>query len=197
MPKGKLITIYGINNIGKSTHCRRLVKNLKNAGKKALFIKYPAYSVEPSGSFLNRIIRTRGQQRIPEEELQLWFLLNRYQFQPKLKKMLEEGYYVVAEDYSGTGIAWGHTKGGDLKWLEEVNKYLIKENLAILIEGERSRRAEEEVHIHEKNPALMKKSRGVFLKLGKKYGWKQVELQVKKADTEKLIWATVKRSLKI
>lgn len=193
MPKGKLITIYGVNNIGKTTHAKRLVKNLRKAGKKARFVKYPAYSEEPSGTYLNKIIRSPGKQRIPEEELQLWFLMNRYQFQPKLIKMLEQGDYVVAEDYSGTGITWGHTKGGDLKWLEEVNKYLIKEDLAILIDGERSRKAEEKVHIHEKNSRLMKKSRGVFLKLGKKYGWKKVDLQVKKEDTEKRIWGVVAR----
>jgi hypothetical protein len=42
-----------------------------------------------------------------EHELQLWFVLNRYQYEPELKKLLNDGYIVIAEDYVGTGIAWG------------------------------------------------------------------------------------------
>jgi len=86
MKKGLFITIYGINNIGKSTHAKRLVERLKKLGKKAVYIKYPIYDLAPTGPFLDKVLRHSKKQKMPEEELQLWFVLNRYQFQPKLKK---------------------------------------------------------------------------------------------------------------
>lgn len=186
-----LITLYGINNIGKSTHAKRLVERLKNEGKDVVYLKYPVYEIEPTGVFLNKILRSGEAQKISEEELQMWFTLNRYQFQPELQKMLDEGKYVVAEDYVGTGIAWGTAKGASTDWLENLNKYLIKEDLAILIDGERAESSIEEGHIHETNNELIKKCRETLLLLADKYGWQKVALQESKDETEKLVWETV------
>jgi dTMP kinase len=186
-----LITLYGINNIGKTTHTTRLVEKLKEAGHDAIRVKYPVYDQHPSGDFINSVIRSGNKQHISEEELQMWFVINRYQYQPTIKQWLDEGKVVVAEDYIGTGIAWGTTKGLDTDWLEALNSKLLKEDLAILIDGKRATDAIEEGHIHEENHDLVDQSREIHLKLGDKYGWKKVELQEEKEDTFDLIWAQV------
>ena len=179
------ITLYGINNIGKTTHTVRLVKRLKKA----------VYDVHPSGDFLNKVLRSGESQMLSEEELQLWFVLNRTQFQPILKGWLDAGKIVVAEDYTGTGIAWGTTKGLETAWLESLNKHLIKEDVAILLDGERTTQAIEKDHLHEEDHNLMERCRRVHLKLGKKYGWKRVEVQPKKSDTFDLIWEPIASQL--
>ena len=188
------ITIYGINNIGKSTHCELLVNNLKSMGHEAMFIKYPVYDIHPSGPHLNHTLRA-PKQTITEEELQLWFVLNRHQFQKSLRNYLEKGIIVVAEDYIGTGIAWGLAKGADQRWLEEVNKNLIKEDLSILINGERAMHAVEEEHIHESQDELMDHVRKNLLILAEQHGWHKVELQPHKKDTQVLIFDIVKQQL--
>ncbi len=175
--KGKFITIYGINNIGKSTQAKILVENLEKAGHRAKYVKYPIYDLEPSGPIINKILRSADGQKVSEDELQLWFVLNRYQFEPELKKWLTEGYTVVAEDYVGTGIAWGTAKGLDQSWLEEVNKFLVREDLAILFEGERDLRAQEENHVHENNGELIEKCKVVLEQLAGKLGWKRFKVQ--------------------
>ena len=119
------ITVYGINNVGKTTHTKRLVNRLREEGHDAIRIKFPVYDVHPSGDYLNTLLRSGQEQTISEQELQLWFVINRYQFQPTLIKWLEQGKIVVAEDYVGTGIAWGTAKGAPMKWLENLNKHLI------------------------------------------------------------------------
>jgi thymidylate kinase len=192
--QGKFITFYGVNNIGKSTHAKRTVDHLNKIGKKAQYVKFPIYNCKESGEFLNSVLRGGGQ-KISERELQLWFIINRHQFEPTLRKMLKEGTWVVAEDYTGTGIAWGMTKGLDQKWLESANEGLLKEDLSILIDGERAKDAQEEGHIHEQNDELMKKCREIHLQLGEDYGWEKVQLQPEKDDTEKLIWDVVSKSL--
>ena len=191
MLRGKFITFYGINNIGKSTHARILCDRLKKEGYDPVYLKYPIYDMEPSGPYLNKILR-EGTQEISEEELQLWFVINRYQFEPTLKKYLSEGKTVISEDYVGTGIAWGLTKGADENWLEEINKNLLSPDLCIMIDGEREVMAVEKGHIHETNNALMEKSRKIHLKLAKKYSWHVIKLQPHKEDTAKLVWQTVK-----
>ena len=65
---GKLITIYGINNIGKSTHAKLIVERLKQNGYKAFYVKYPVYNMEPTGVFLNEVLRGEGGQKISEDE---------------------------------------------------------------------------------------------------------------------------------
>ncbi len=191
MFRGKFITFYGVNNIGKSTHVRILADRIKKEGFDPVYIKYPIYDLEPSGPYLNKILR-EGDQVISEEELQLWFAINRHQFEPELKEMLMQGKTVIAEDYIGTALAWGSAKGANEEWLEQINKYLLRSDMAILIDGERTRQAIEKKHIHETNDNLMKKARKAHLELAKKYAWYIIKLQKKKEDTARLVWEGVK-----
>lgn len=192
MSKGKFITIYGINNIGKSTQAKLLVERLSNEGHKAKYVKYPVYDLMPTGPFLNKVLRGDGEQKISEDELQLWFILNRYQFEPRVKEWLKEGYIVVAEDYIGTGIAWGTAKGLDKNWLKNANKYLLKEDFAIMLEGKRDLRAQEKNHVHEQNDLLVEKCTKVHEELAEEFGWKKIRVQDKIEDTARDIWEFAK-----
>ncbi len=189
------ITIYGVNNIGKTTQAKMLVDRLRQEGYEAVYVKYPVYEVEPTGKFLNKFLRSGGPQEISEEELQMWFTLNRHQFEPTLKEWLKEGKIVVAEDYTGTGIVWGTVKGADTRWLCELNRSLIKEDLAILLDGERRLDAKEEKHIHETDEELMKRSRQVHLELGERFSWIKIPVQESKEETHELVWQVVKSEL--
>ena len=195
--KGKLITLYGINNIGKTTHAKKLVTRLKKEGHKAVYVKYPVYSLKPTGVFLNKILRksSSNKQSIGEEELQMWFTLNRYQYEPVLRRMLERGVVVIAEDYTGTGIGWGTAKSADRTWLEEINKHLLREDFAILMEGKREAKAQEKNHIHESNHALIAKAERVFSQLATAYRWKRVRVLPKQRDTAEAIYSVVKKFL--
>ena len=194
---GKLITLYGINNIGKTTHSHLLVERLQREGFDAVYIKFPIYQIEPTGSFLNQVLRKSHEaiQKISEEELQMWFTLNRYQFEPTLKKWLSEGKIVIAEDYTGTGIGWGTTKGANLEWLENLNTYLLKEDFSVLLEGTRSIHAREEGHIHESDDDLVGRAKDVFSNLGTRYGWARVQMEQQKEDSAQKIYNVVKNFL--
>ena len=191
MAKGHFIAIYGVNNIGKSTHAKRLIERLKQDGYDAAYLKYPIYELEPTGTALNRILRSGRPQEISEAELQKIFAQNRKDFESQLRKMLADGKTVVAEDYTGTGIAWGMAKGLDLDFMLELNKGLINEDFAILMTGQRDARAQEKQHIHEQNPALLQSVSKIFVQLGQKFGWHTVELQPTIPQTAELIWQLV------
>jgi thymidylate kinase len=190
------ITLYGINNIGKSTHAKLLVENLQKQGYEAEYLKYPIYDLPPTGPIIDEIMRG-GEQEISEEELQLWFVLNRHQYQDTIVEMLKKGIIVVAEDYIGTALAWGEAKGADPVWLENINKHLLEPDLTIMMNGERASHSFEDGHIHEQDDELVSKVRKIFIKLAEKHKWERVEQQKKKSDTQKLILNVVKKHLDV
>ena len=200
--RGKFITIYGVNNIGKTTHARLLVKRLKKEGFDAIYIKYPIYNLEPTGKRLNVILRGSTGRRpaagqpVSEKELQTLFKQNRSDFEPQLKQMLKTGKVVVAEDYTGTGIAWGMAKGLTRSFIEKLNAPLLKENFSILLTGHPDSRAKEANHLHEQNAPLLKKVNKIFIQLGEKYAWHRIKIAPSIEDTAKAIWRTVEGFLR-
>jgi len=173
--KGYFIAIYGINNLGKTTQAKKLVEFLNHNDWPAEYVKYPVYRIKPSGAFINQVLRCGEDQKISEEEFQMWYTLNRFQYQPVIQKKLDQGKIIVAEDYVGTCLAWGSTKGANLDWLVEINSKLTKEDLAILFDGERFPDGKEKNHIHESDDILMARCRKWHQKLAQMYSWKMVK----------------------
>ena len=187
--------MYGINNIGKSTHAKMLVERLVQEGYDAVYLKYPIYDLEPTGPRINAILRSEGNQEISEKDLQMLFKENRRDFEPQLREMISMGKIVVAEDYTQTGIAWGTAKGLEEIWMEDLNLGLLEEDFAILLVGERSLHAVEPTHIHESNNVLIKKVDEILRTRAKDGRWKIVPLQPNKEDTAKLVWEAVEHFL--
>lgn len=173
MNQGKLIVIYGVNNIGKTTQAKKIADWLNSKGKKAEYLKYPVYN-SPTGERINGILREGKEKNISETQLQTIFYYNRKEFEPVLKEKLRMGTTVIAEDYIGTSLAWGSAKGADDSYLKKLNSDLIKEDLCILMDGKRFLKGKEENHIHEENNELIEKVRNKFLKLAKENKWIKV-----------------------
>lgn len=191
---GAFITLYGVNNVGKTTQAKLLLKRLQDEGYKALYLKYPLYDLEPTGPQLNQILRQGKTQDLSEEMLQTLFKQNRVDFEPELKKLLSEGTIVVAEDYTGTGIAWGAAKGLDLAWIKKLNEDLLAENFALLLEGNRHLDSIEKGHIHEENPELSARVKQILNDLAHEKGWTRVSVKGIE-DTAEEIWSEVQQFL--
>jgi thymidylate kinase len=191
MSRGKFIVIYGANNLGKTTQAVELVSRLKEVGLKAKYLKYPIYQLEPTGPRINAALR-QGLN-LSDYELQREFAQNRRDFQPRLIKILDSGVWVVAEDYKGTGIAWGITKGISLEEMERLNSGLYPEDLAILLDGERFASGIEKGHRHE-DGADWDLARKVHRSLGKRYGWQLIDANQSKEAVSNDIWRKVKEN---
>ncbi len=170
MKRATFITIYGVNNIGKTTQAMKLVEHLNSCGYHAEHIKYPVYD-SPTGRRINAILRSGKKQEIPERELQKLYIRNREEFEPTLQEKLESGIIIVAEDYIGTGIAWGVAKGLDYKWSKQANAHLLKEDLAILMDGDRFLDSREAVHLHEQDDDIVGRVRRQLLTQAKDFGY--------------------------
>ena len=129
MKSAKFIVLYGINNLGKSTQAKLLVEKLNFAGRTAKYLKYPVYDLEPSGKMLHDYLRGENPFKLTPREAQLVYAFNRGQYEPTLKANLEAGTDIVAEDYWGTGVAWGMGAGVNKKFLLELNSEFLREDL--------------------------------------------------------------------
>lgn len=193
---GKLIVLYGINNLGKSTQAKILTRRLRQIGRPALYLKYPLYNLEPSGPLLNAYLRGGNPHNLSGREAQLLYALNRWQFQPRLVAALRRGYCIVAEDYVGTGLAWGLGAGVNKKFLLKINQGLLTEDIAILFEGQRFLQARENNHRHESDDELTERVRLAHQYLGKKYGWRPINANLSIEEVAEQVWRIIGRCFK-
>lgn len=196
MKRGKFIVLYGINNLGKTTQAKLLVKNLKKNKFKAEYIKYPIYNLAPTGKLINGYLRQANPYNFSPREFQLLHLINKLNYEATLKNKLKKGVNIVAEDYFGTTIAWGMGAGVDMKLLENFYPLLYKEDMTFLFDGERFIRSIEKNHKHETDHKLMKKVRNAHRMLGKKYKWQSIDANLPIKELQSVIWKKVKKILK-
>ncbi|KKT36632.1 MAG: Thymidylate kinase [Candidatus Collierbacteria bacterium GW2011_GWF2_44_15] len=172
MTRGLFIVIYGSNNLGKSKQLDLLERDWLAMGRPYTRLKYPIYD-SPTGVLINRALRgdEHGKLELTDEELQTLFAEDRRCFQPRLVELLEEGD-VLGEDYTGTGLAWGLTKGVSRELLDEYNAGLLVPDVALLLDGERFGCGIEKGHRHEDGgEGLWQRNREIHLELAKELGW--------------------------
>jgi len=130
--KGLFICIEGLDASGKTTHARRLVRELRQRGFDAI------YTTEPTegeiGNFIRRHVLQR-ERRVPSVIEALLFAVDRVEHvEGKIKPALEEGKIVVSDRYLYSSLAYQGAAGIDLNWIEEINRHAIRPDLAIYID---------------------------------------------------------------
>lgn len=168
---GKFVVIYGANNLGKSEQKERLVGKLQDELQSFVVgLKYPIYDL-PTRQRINREIRV--QRTMSEERLQEEYADNRRQFEPELREKLNGGEWIVAEDYTYTGIIWGVAHGVSRDKLVKMNEGLLVPDLAILLDGERYTSGIERGH-HFEEGGRWEEARRLHLEFANELGWEIV-----------------------
>ena len=185
---GKLIAVYGINNIGKSTQVSMLMSALAAEGCSVERRKSPGYE-RASGEVINAILR-EGREAQPQE-LQQWQAINMHQEQSSLYRALGEGKIVVTEDYWGTTLAWGLGHGLSREDLDAMISELRVPDIAVLMHGNRFTEAIESGHLHEENDDLTTRVQAHHLELAREFGWHIVDANQSKADVHSQIMSLV------
>lgn len=203
---GKFIVIYGANNLGKSVQTRLLTNRLLEEKHDTLIVKYPVYNLEPTGPKINKILRDPKykDRNIKELDLQKIYIQNRLDFQPVIENLLSSGIYVIAEDYLGTGIAWGVTntitkedtpENDKLKLIKEfaaLQKDLIIPDISILLDGNRFKSGIEKQHRNEdRKDYVWDLNRKIYQILAEKFRWKTVKANQSIDKVHKDVWSVV------
>lgn len=195
----KFIVLYGANNLGKSTQIELLKAKVAKLNLPAKFIKYPIYDLEPTGPLLNNLLRhpEKVDRKYNDEEFQQIYAQNRRDYEPTLIELLTSGITVFAEDYTGTGIAWGLTKGVELNYLEKINSDLKQPDLCLMLDGEtRFHDGIEKGHRHEAaGEAIWLKNRDDHRFLAKRYGWQTVNAIQPKQTVHQQLWSIISMNI--
>ena len=190
MGTGKFIVLYGINNLGKTCQAERLVEFFKKKGFESEYLKYPIYDLEPTGPIINRYLRKNNPDNLSLREVQILYTTNRIQYAPILLNKLNSGIWIVAEDYVGTGLAWGGQE--NLGFLKELNNCLFPEDIPILFDGERFVSGIEENHKHENDDKKVLETRENFSQLAIENSWYVINAN----QTEEKVFEEVKNVFK-
>ncbi len=129
--KGKLIVFVGLDRSGKSTQASLLRKHFFLNGKKHLLLRFPDRTLN-SGNRIGSYLK--GELKLKDSEIHLLFALNRVEHSSKIRRFINEGYIVVADRYSASGIAYSVAKGLSKEWCEKSEIHLPKPDIVIYLE---------------------------------------------------------------
>lgn len=160
-------------------------------GRNAKYLKYPIYVLPPSGPLLNNYLRGGNTYGLTAKEAQIIYAMNRTRFDSELQNELGQGVDYVAEDYWGTGVAWGMGAGVDKEFLLDLNRKFLREDLALLFVGKRFESGMEEDHLHEADAELTDKVERAHNELGKELGWKVVDANQSIEKVSVKVWKLV------
>ncbi len=127
---GFLIVLEGIDGSGKTTQARKLVRWLRKKGIPA------RYTAEPTGSAVGRILKAMARRRNvdPRVEAMLFAADRLIHLEKTVKPLLERGFTVVSDRYLHSSLAYQSASMGNRRWIEELNRFAVKPDLAILLD---------------------------------------------------------------
>lgn len=190
--KGLFIVLYGPSGVGKTKQLDLLEEKLRRMGIPCKRIEYPVYTLGEAGPKLQKIIWHKSP-RLPEEEMQELFAQNRRDFEQTLNNWIESGVTVIAEDYKGTGIVWGVTRGIPLEKSEKINAEFRDPDISIFIDGPRRvDPVEGEGQIYNQDEEEWYRARKNYMLMADKYGWVRVGGDAPILTVAGRIWAVIR-----
>jgi dTMP kinase len=197
MKTGKLITIMGITNLGKTTQQNILEERLKKEGYNIVSFKYPMYTHEPTGPRIFDYLKKGNPENLSPTEFQKLNVQNRKDFEPVVKEFLQQGYLVLAEMYVGTGIAYGMGDGIPKSDLIEWNKELLQPDISILLDGNRFMESKESGHIFEEDDEKTENIRKIHLELAQDFDWDIVNANQSIEKVHQDIWNIILKTSRV
>lgn len=113
--KGKLIVLEGLDGSGKTTQSRLIVQRLRKMGKKAEYTKEPTQG--PIGVLIKQILW--GEVKLSKRAMQYLYVADRADHSELIEDYLKKGYYVIADRYFWSSVAYGSFD------MEKIDDYFL------------------------------------------------------------------------
>jgi dTMP kinase len=128
---GLLIAFEGLDQSGKQTQAEALRDRLKAEGRKSRLVSFPDYGTS-IGEEIARALQ--GERDYQADVMQLLYVANRYERMPDLTRWLDGGLILVSDRYAASSVAYGEAQGLDPAWLIDMQKFLPKPALTIMLD---------------------------------------------------------------
>jgi len=126
-----LIVFEGLDQSGKETQARTLRARLEQDGRRVRSLSFPEYET-PIGREIRHALD--GARDFSADVMQLLYVANRLEFKARLELWLGAGDIVVCDRYCASTIAYGEAQGLDSGWLNEIQRYLPKADITVLLD---------------------------------------------------------------
>lgn len=169
-----IIVIEGFDQAGKKTQSRLLAKFLKTKNKKSKIFSFPDYAT-PIGKEIRRYLG--GKRSFPPQVIHCLLAANRWEKAKQIQDALSENYVVIMNRYYQSNLVYGTVNGLDIKWLENLDDGLPKEDLVVLLDvnvTDSFSRKKERRDKFEENMEFAQKITDTYRKLAKQFGWNVV-----------------------
>jgi len=194
--RGILISIEGIDAVGKRTQASILSSWLHSKGYPTRTISFPDY-----GTTLGAEIKAflLGGRSYSPEVRHLLFAANRWEKKDELESMLSTPGVVIVNRYSESNLAYGVANGLKLEWLVNLEVGLPKPDEVIVLDAPpsvlQSRRGRSKDE-YERNVGLQERTREAYLRLAGDFGWKVIDASGEMEATGRALVNAVSDSLK-
>ncbi|VVC05423.1 putative thymidylate kinase [uncultured archaeon] len=180
-----IIVIEGFDQAGKNTQSNLLATFLKKKKIRSKIFNFPDYAT-PIGKEIKHYLS--GNRKFPPQVIHCLLAANRWERSKEIKKTLSENFIAIMNRYYQSNLVYGTVNGLDIKWLENLDKGLPKEDLVILLDVNltdsfsRKKRSRDKF---EKNKEFAQKITQTYRKLAKKLGWHIVNASRDKQEVHK------------
>jgi dTMP kinase len=188
---GKLIVVDGIDQSGKRTQTQMLARKIQALGYRISTWNFPDYTT-PLGRQLKTYLTRR--KRFDFHAVHLLYAANKWERAASIAREVDLGRVVIINRYTPSNLAYGIAHGLPLNWLEPLEKQLPKADLVLVLDVSpkasfrRKRRLRD---VHEENLSYLRRVRGIYLRLAKKYGWRIVDGERDPRAVNLELWSAV------
>lgn len=189
---GALIAFEGLDQSGKATQTAMLRDHLTEAGREVDVLSFPDYAT-PIGSEIGAALR--GERGHPADVLQLLYIANRYEYRAELEGWLRQGHIVLCDRYTASSVAYGAGQGLDEQWLGEVQRFLPKAHLTVLLDIPPAvgvARKTEDRDRYERDLGLLTRVRESYQRQARHAGW----VIVNGSESREAVAAEVRRAVR-
>ena len=187
MSQGLIIVIEGIDKAGKGTQCNLLKEYFDNQNKENIVLDFPDYTTnigKEIRAFLN------GKRKFPYEVQHMLLSANRLEKKEQIKDLLQKEFIIIMDRYYQSNIIYGFSRGLDLKWLENLDANLPKEDIVIVIDiplKTSYNRIESNRDIFETDKLFLNKVRSNYKKFANEMNWNTIKGDLDEKEVHKNI----------
>jgi dTMP kinase len=173
--RGLLITVEGIDAVGKRTQTALLVAWLRKKGVTTGEASFPDYSTS-IGREIGRFFH--GSKRYPAEVIHILLAANRWEDKGRIESLLARNRAVIVDRYSESNLAYGVANGLRLSWLLGLERGLPKADLVLVLDAPPSalhRRRPDSTDPYERSSNVQENAHRAYRRLARRFGWKIID----------------------
>jgi dTMP kinase len=173
--RGRIITIEGVDAVGKHTQSLLLETWFNNRGLRVTSFSFPDYET-PIGKEIKAFLA--GRRDFQTEVRHMLFAANRWEKVSLIRKSQLENDIVIVNRYTESNLAYGLANGLRLEWLAALEEGIPKSDLVLVLDapskGLLSRRPGPK-DSYERNSELQVRVQTIYKELAPKFGWMTID----------------------